>query len=385
MNKTLTIILLALSSLVLAACQKDNIEEDELALLEGINLTNQEYIKWLGRVNYDTEEETQYFYHTASGFSVSFLGTSLEITIHATNASNPSLRPYFSVLINEQSVDQGSVFSLTQETTTLTIAQDLEYGVHTITFLKRSEARDSLTSISRIKTDGIFLPPQASFDMNILILGGSGISGNGVFGGPNIPRTTLNSSSLHAFGYKVADEMNASVQFVASSGWGLKWGYNPTNDNGKVNIRTAFDKIGINDQQELVDIDFDYQSFIPDIIIINLGGNDYNAFIGTLSGEAKTIAEGEFQDAVIEFVTTLNTLYPNAYIYWTHTNSINGILAATVLSDLDPLRTFVEAVVIESPGSNNNLLGSGNHANEVTHKRNANILIEKINERFSLE
>ncbi len=94
-------------------------------------------------------------------------------------------------------------------------------------------------------------------------------------------------------------------------------------------------------------------------------------------------AEEAFQAAVVELVTHLHTLYPSTYIYWTHTGSINGRLASMVLSDLDPLRQFVEVVEIYSPGSNNDPIGSGNHASEITHQRNANILITKINKRLN--
>ena len=361
---------------------KDNNQPDLMNRLSNETLIDTDYIHWIGRTHYNSDEQKQYFYHTAGGFEVTFEGTYLKVIIHATNTDSENLRPYFSVLLNNQTPQEGQVISLTEETSEIVLIDHLPEGVHTIKFLKRSEARDSITAISVIETDGQFHTQNSTAQYNILFLGGSGMSGNGVFGQQGVSRTTENSSSLHAFAYKIAEELDANYQFVASSGWGLKWGYNPTNNDGQINIRSAFDKVGIDDQQNLIDIDFDHLSFIPDFIVINLGGNDFSAHVLNLTGEERSDAEKEFQDAVLEIIVYLNALYPSAVIYWTHTGSINGNLAATVISDLDPLRIYVEAVVIYSPGDNNDPIGSGNHAREITHERNAQLLITKINERI---
>ncbi len=382
MKKISIVSIMMLSLLFVFGCDTQTTPSEKAMTKLSARDLKDDYVLWHGRTHYNTETEHMYFYHTASGFTVTFEGTALTIDIHATNTENLALRPCFSVLINDQMVDEGYVIALESPSSTITLIDDLDYGIHTVQLIKRSEARDSMTSITRIETDGTFLPTYNTFDMNILVLGASGVSGNGVFGSLGTPRTTENSSSLHAFPYKTASALNADIAYVASSGWGLKWGFNPTNENGTVNIRSAFEKVGIDDNQMLVDINYDFHDFIPDFIIINLGGNDYNAHISTLSGEARLSAEQSFQEAVIECVTTLNALYPNAVIFWTHTSSNNGLLASTVLSDLDPTRTFVETITIHSPGAFGDPVGSGNHASQITHQRNAALIIERIQARL---
>lgn len=372
--------------IILSSCLKsveeDNDQDSLLMHLSGEALIDDNLIHWHGRQHHDEVNNRVYFYHTASGFTVTFQGTELKAKFYATNTNNPNRRPYFTIMLDGKEAEKGDLIYFENETEDIYLAKDLSDTTHTLTFLKRSEAQDALTSLISLSTDGYFKSPNTYYDMNLLFLGGSGISGNGVFGSPFESRNTENSSSLHAFGYKTAEQLNADFQFVAGSGWGLKWGFNETNQNGLINIRTAFDKIGIDDTKNLIPIDYNHQSFIPDVIVINLGGNDYNAHIKHLSNEAQKEAEEIFQAAVIELLNHLNTLYPNAYIYWTHTGSINGGLASVVMSDLDPLRTFVEPLIIYSPGSFGDSKGANNHAGETTHERNAALLVTAIKQQF---
>jgi hypothetical protein len=347
-------------------------------MLASNRLTDPDLIRWLGRTHFVSNEDKQYFYHTGTGFSIRFYGTSLTIEIHATNTDSSSKRPYFIVSLDDEIAPEGKVVYLTEATTSLTLVEGLEVGEHVITFLKRSEPIDSTTAISSIETDGYFLSPPPASLINVLILGGSGISGHGNLGIPNTARTTANSDSTQAFGYLTARALQAEFQFVAASGWGLKWGHNPSNRNGTVNIRTAFNTIGIQTNEELVDIPFDTQSFIPTYIIVNLGGNDFDAHIANLEGAAIGLAKAEFRAAVAEFVTTLHALYPQAIILWTHTGSQNGVEADAAIGDVDPRHTYVHVVVIPKVGSDGDLEGAAGHASVKTHQRTAIELVEFI-------
>lgn len=380
---TLAILLSALYACSPSGEGDDDPSTDPGDTLEQETLTDESKVHWHGRTHYDGEDESVYFYHTASGFTVTFEGTQLKAVLQSSNTTDPDTFPYFSVMVDGEAVDEGRVMHLDASSEERMLVEGLDEGVHTVTFLKRSEAQDALTALESLTTDGAFKTPDTDHDLNMLFLGGSGIAGNGVFGSPGEARTTENSSSLHAFAYKAARKLNSDFEFVAGSGWGLKWGFNETNDDGEVNIRTAFDVVGIDDTEALVPIDYDHEAFIPDFIVVNLGGNDYNAHIRDLSGAALADAEETFQDAVIEMINHLHTLYPDAHIYWTHTGSINGGLASVVISDLDPLRSFVEPFEIYSAGSFDDPKGSGNHAGEETHERNADLIAEEIEAHLS--
>lgn len=372
----------------LVACTNQNendIDNQSKTTLRQESLTDTSFIHWHGRIHYDDDEEAVFFYHTASGFTITFNGTQLKATLLTSSILDQENPPYLCVMIDDESPNECTSIILDELNDEYILADGLESGLHTVTLLKKSESQDALTSLKSLETDGVFVLPSVDFESNILFIGGSGISGNGVFGSIYENRTTENSSSIHAFGYKVADHLNADFQYVAGSGWGLKWGFNETNNDGEVNIRTAFDVVGINQFEELIQIEYNPNLFIPDFIVINIGGNDYNSHIRYFTGKAYTDAEEIFRNSVIEMINHLHTLYPNAYIIWTHTGSLNGAIASGAISDLDPLGRYIESLEIYSSGSFNDPKGSGNHASEITHARNAEIIIEAIEEKISSE
>jgi len=366
------------SSTTSAVASTDESTASSVSALSETLLTDSQYVRWIGRTYYDAERKQMFFYHTGTGFTVTFVGTELSIELLATNSGSNYLRPYFLVSVDEEVAPEGSVITTYEPDTTLTLVQGLEYGVHQVTFLKRSEPIDSETAIKSIVTDGHLLPPSSAPDYKVLIIGGSGISGHGDIGQQGQARTTANSDSLQAFGYLVARSMNADFQFVSASGWGLKWGYNPTNDHGTVNIRTAFDTVGIDDNEELIDIPYDPLLFVPDVVVVNIGGNDFSAYISKLSGTDLIEAKALFRGAVTEFVSYLHELYPDALVIWTHTGSQNGTEAQAAIGDLDPKHYYTVVLEIKQVGEDGDPIGADNHASVVTHARNAQIVLDAI-------
>lgn len=356
-------------------------DEDHVRVLDAMALTDENYVRWLGRTHYDEIEETMQFYHVTSGFEVRFFGTELTVTLHTSNTDDAARKPYFVVTLGEQSPRDGITITPTQDLSTITLVTGLDEGYHTVRFLKRSESVDAMSAVSSISTDGYFVAPEPQHATNLLLIGGSGISGRGVLGAQHQAATTSNSNPFYAFGYLLGEALEANVQFVAARGWGLKWGYNPTNQDGLVNIRAAFDVVGIDDQHALVEVPYDFGNFVPDYIVINLGGNDFAAHINALSPTEASQAQQLFQQAVIEFVNHLHDIYPNATIFWTHTGAAPGQLASAVLSDLDPRRDFVEAVTLLGVGADGDPIGAANHATYPTHLRNATILYDIIQSR----
>jgi len=337
-------------------------------------------VRWIGRTYYDHSTNYMNFYNTGTGFAIRFVGTELKINISCTNSDSSYRRPYFTVSVDDETAPNGSIVSLHDPVSEVTLVSGLEYGPHTLTFMKRSEPIDSETAINQITTDGYFTSPTEASSFKVLIVGGSGISGHGNLGSQGQTRTTANSDGMQAFGFLAAASFNADTQFISASGWGLKWGYNDSNRNGTINIRTAFDKVGIGDDEELIDINYDPQLFIPDFIIVNIGGNDFTSYVLNQTGAELTQAKAEFRDAVTEFVSTMHQLYPNTMILWTHTGSQNGAEAETAIGDLDSKHNYTRIVIIRQVGEGDDPIGADNHASLVTHQKNAEILIQVMND-----
>jgi lipoprotein len=342
---------------------------EKINLLEKENLQS-DYVHWIGRTLYDEEKERVNFYYTATGFEIEFVGTSLSATIFAENYNVQDRRPYFSAFIDDQDLGEELVFTVEKANEKVQLAKDLEYGKHKVKLLKRSEPYDGLTSIQQIKTDGYFDKYNInSSKLKFQILGASGISGHGALGQKGEKRTTKNSSSLHAFGYLTARMFDAETQFVSNSGMGLVWGHQPTN------LQKAYEYVGLDKNCNVIEEKWNHQNFVPDAVIVNIGGNDWTSHISNLKDQSA--AKKEFRTAVLNTLTNIHSLYPNTFIYWVHTGSNNGTEASTVINDYSK-RKQVKVVVMPKVGEDGDPEGANGHNSVITHIKAADIIAEAI-------
>ena len=345
--------------------------EESIKVLEKSEL-NSSYIEWYGRHAYQNERE--YFYHTATGFRLEFYGRVIDIELRLEDKNHDI---YYSYAKDGEDLLTSGIYVQSEFESTLRIEFDT-YDHHVVELVKRSEPEDGLTSLHRISTNGYLKEVTIPEDQpHFLLIGASGISGHGALGSPGQPRTTENSSSLHSFGYLTAAHFEGSYEFVSNSGWGLAFGYNDV--SGEDNIVKAYDYIGIDPNQQIIDITYDHAKQ-PDFIIINIGGNDYTAVINKLSGFAKTEKILEFKAAVADFIFKLREDAPEAHILWTMTEgSQNGTAANEVINQLSALdKAFVHMVIIKQVGDDGDLAGANNHASFITHQKSTQLLIDVI-------
>ena len=345
--------------------------EESIKVLEKSEL-NSSYIEWYGRHAYQNERE--YFYHTATGFRLEFYGRVIDIELRLEDKNHDI---YYSYAKDGEDLLTSGIYVQSEFESTLRIEFDT-YDHHVVELVKRSEPEDGLTSLHRISTNGYLKEVTIPEDQpHFLLIGASGISGHGALGSPGQARTTENSSSLHAFGYLTAAHFEGSYEFVSNSGWGLAFGYNDV--SGEDNIVKAYDYIGIDPDQQIIDITYDHAKQ-PDFIIINIGGNDYTSVINKLSGFAKTEKILEFKAAVADFIFKLREDAPEAHILWTMTEgSQNGTAANEVINQLSALdKAFVHMVIIKQVGDDGDLAGANNHASFITHQKSAQLLIDVI-------
>ncbi|MDR0832205.1 MAG: hypothetical protein LBM99_04855 [Bacillales bacterium] len=177
----------------------------------------------------------------------------------------------------------------------------------------------------------------------------------------------------------------AEVQFVAQSGWGVKWGYN--NKSGNVNIRKALDFIGIDQNNNIIDIPFDIEQYQANFIIVNMGGNDYSSYVNTLSGNAKTEAINLFKESVAETCSYLLNKLPQAKIIWTYTSGAsNGAAAVSAFSTLPiNLQTRIFPTIIKQVGEDGDPEGADSHCSYVSHLKSAQNIADKIKEKTGIE
>ncbi|MCF7926995.1 MAG: hypothetical protein K9L74_05420 [Candidatus Izimaplasma sp.] len=376
---TSKLISLFLILFILVGCQTTPEEAPKTTTinhLEKETLTS-DLITWYGR--HHIKQDKAYFYYPGTGFKVSFIGNIVTIKLSLDQKHS---NIYFSLAKDNEPLLDGATIVLSESEQTIDITFDT-FGEHTIELVKRSEGQDGNTSLISLTTDGKFIANETTSAPHFLLIGASGLSGNGALGLPKAPRTTKNSSCLHSFGYLTAKQFNGDFEFVSNSGWGLAFGYN--DKTGINNIQKAYNHMGINAHEEIVDSLYT-ASIKPDIIIVNIGGNDYSAVINNLSGFEREKKIAEFKRAVAEFIVQLREDAPEAHIFWTMTDgSQNGRAAESVINLLSEKdKPFVHLVVINSVGQDGPE-GANNHASYETHQSSAAILVEAIKQYTDLE
>ncbi len=339
-------------------------------------------VKWQGRYEYRTYKDYPMvmMYHTATGFTVDFYGTELKATFFHQATATGGSNIYYQVAVDDETLpttNKARVVCLRDDQlmATVTLVSGLTKGKHTLTCLKMSEPADALTGIVDISTDGGIYPRDLQADnqnlkfMFVCASGGSGFGSLVCTPTNSVSRTRANSSSLHAFNYLTARMFNADVQFVAQAGWGLHY---PT----KKSIAQVFDHVGIlgyntNDgyRNSVAGAQttglWDHTQWVPDVIILNIGGND------TPSSEFNVT---NYKQTVVEFVQKLHALYPNAKMLWTHTNSKAGTYAMQALSGAGiTSQGYIKAAIIPKVGSDGTY-GASNHNSFKTHIATADIL-----------
>ena len=385
----MSVVLFLFSVCVLSACKKDRFAEvippNEIS---GQKLTGAN-VKWLGRTEYDAESKSVRCYYTATGFEVRFIGTKLDVTFEATNTDSEKNRPYFAADIDGSGAEGFyKKYALTQSKQTVTVIDGLdENKVHTVTVYKVSEPENAVTSVNKIVTDGTFIKPHKSTALKFQILGGSGISGHGCLGNPEDDWTTANSSSLSGFGFLAAQAFGAECQFVANSGMGLQWGY-----RGVDNLIDAYEAVGLVAEYnadgstkavKATGNKWDHSAWTPDVVIINIGGNDWNSHISIFdeNSEERKQAEDTFQNSVKNLLNRIHSLYPSAYVVWTCNSKTSGN-GALAQSAIDELAYRAQITVTEIDNTKD---GADNHASSATQAANAATVANAISHAFGLE
>ena len=357
-----------------------------VSIIEGSTLDDKDnpLIKWEGRyqlrIGNRVEKSQVYLYHTATGFDIDFEGTYLEVTFHHTQENDI----YFDFAIDDESLpninNRRFFLPKTETETTIVLASDLSFGHHKIRCLKMSEARDAYTSISKFRTDGNFYYRKGidNNKLKFMCLNASSGSGYGVLsyseGSSKYSRTTKNSSSLHSYMFMTARRFDADIHYVAQAGWGIRF---PSTQA----IPNVFDYTGVtpsnNVNGALTTGVWDHSSYVPDVIMMHLGGNDIDRSDFNLT---------DYKEAVVSFVEKLHYLYPLAKVLWLHTNTDSGGYGFTALEECGAVsKGYAKEVIFPKVGKGEtglNTYGASSHHSFKSHLDASKIITNFISETY---
>lgn len=341
-----------------------------------------QHIKRLGRTL--LQDDILWLALSGSGIEFNFEGRYLEIRLQGDdNTSADADHARIAVYINEERILDEMIRS---PQSCYTILDEQVPRNCMIRILKISEAPMSITGIRElIIDDAASVCPAPDKPHRIEFIGDSITCGYGT-DDDDLSHTFSTSTEdvTKAYAYRSAQMLDADYSMVSYSGYGIYSGYvdesvNTRNTSELVPpyyTRVGFSR-GTYKGNAITMTDWDFRSFVPDIIVLNLGTND-NSYCRSIPER-----EAEFMKCYQTFVTLVREKNPNAYILCTYglmncelTSSIEEALNRYRRSSGDecisflplPTQTDDDGYVVDF------------HPSLGTHRRAADIVTAKIRE-----
>ena len=324
---------------------------------------NDEDFKMVGRYHLNTGFSAYAFSNSGAGISFAFKGTSLEVKL-ASSAYNESNYTYAAVYID----DREPIAIKVTKSGWYTVAEDLEPEMlHNVRILKRSESNCGILVIETIKiSEGgeLYTAKPYPTDRKIQVLGDSITCGYGnLYNGGTYSCYTDVEDGTYTYATILGERYGAELDTVCISGIGLG-----TPDNEPWPILPAYKQ-----QDNASYSDFDFTSFVPDVIIVALGTND----------DAQGATHDEVKTAGTELIEFIRSKYPDAHIIWSY-----GIMSRGSMNAIDELIKSQQAkgdtklhFLPTQADEANEGIGLYGHPNKKTHERMANeigALIEQL-------
>lgn len=256
--------------------------------------------------------------------------------------------------------------------------------------------------IHAVKTDGETKPvPDRPY--KIEFIGDSITSGEGVFGARQeedwIP---IWFGAVNNYAMLTANALNADYRVISESGWGVLTGWD---NNPKNNIPEYYEKIcGIltGEKNEALGAlrENDFDSWQPDIIVVNLGTNDAGAFNSPEWRDAATgkthkqrlNEDGSYntedlkalEAAAVHFLSKLRKHNKKAHIIWAY--GMLGIpMMPSIYRAVDSYRNTTgdkKVSVFQLPDTTDETVGSRSHPGALSHEKAAKELTGYIKQFF---
>jgi len=246
-------------------------------------------------------------------------------------------------------VDNGTPTTVTTTSaTTLLLASGLTDGSHDLVIWRNTEASIGVTEfmgLSGFGTGGGLSSPAAAPNRRLEVVGDSLSVGAGVEGDAACPNgINAYTNNYLAYGSVAARAVGADVSTIAWSGIGVYRNYDgSTTDTMPVRYPYAIP----ND-----DTPWNFSLYQPDVVVINLGTNDFG------QGDPGT----PYEDAYVAFVQTIRSKYANAYFILI--DMYGGIRLTRVNDVVAALKSGGETKVeVVSVSSAQNNLGCNQHPN----------------------
>ncbi len=363
--------------------------------MDRIPLTDNDRIRVLGRTSPRRDPLTLFW--TGAGIEMRATGRELYVDLIVDFENH---EPWIEIEI-DGALNQRRMLDRGKQTVCLFRGMD-PGPVRHVRLIKSTQApsqdEKSLLQIEAVVTDGELLPIEPP-RCRIEVIGDSLTSGEGLNGA--VCENSWNSSVFGVTGSYhdlLAKALGAETHIISQSGFGVycSWCGIPAESIPRYYEQVCGPLTGPRNA-ELGALDrWDFASWQPDVIIVNLGTNDAGSFAqaGKEFPERnwrcpmRVEADGRMNEddrrlvlnAAIDFLTMLRRDNPHSYIVWGY-GLIPGIMEATLREAVDTYASRSgdqRAELFMLPAAREGEMGSRNHPGPIAHKRAAEALTERV-------
>lgn len=318
------------------------------------------------------------FNYRGKGFNITFVGGS------ATEvADNDANLARIRIYINEKVYKD---FLLDEKLKTVSIDDSLlGTGDNAIRIIKLSECAMSLIGIKPLDiADGESITPASDKKYKIEFIGDSITCGYGVDDpDPLHDFKTGTEDVTKAFAYKTAKALDVDYSMFSISGYGIISGYtdDPKIRHDEQLIPTFYESMGLSyDALDGIaksqDITWDFNRYVPDVVVLNLGTNDDSYC------QEDTERQAKFASLYVAFLKTIRKHNQKAYIVCAF-GLMGDRLYPTICGAVDTYRsetgdTRITTVHLPEQDAENVGYGANYHPLESEHTKAADTLIPVI-------
>ncbi|CAG9951546.1 unnamed protein product [Clonostachys rosea f. rosea IK726] len=324
-------------------------------------LTTCQAVRFLGRVDPEKRELTW----PGTGVLFTFTGTSASVAFTSVSGDNSV----------EVVVDDGIPTIIDNVSGTSIDTPTLEQGQHTVNIRKRSEAGFGTLTVGEVAVTGGKLGCATVPGKRIQIIGDSITVGYGLDGTFPCTNTAALENAPKTYGALTAKNISAEYDIIAWSGIGLTRNYMGSDDYP--NMSQRWTRYGAHDADNSYTFP---ESDTPDIVVINLGTNDFSYL-----GVRDPLNVETFTEAMVEFVQVVQGHYPKAELFltsspmlgdsWPEGDLQHTTHANAVKSVVDKIGNKVHFVEFPSQGS---VVACDYHPVAEEHEKMAVILTSAI-------
>ncbi len=209
----------------------------------------------------------------------------VKITLTIKKISSYEAGSYFTVYVD--GVRQEERFLAKEGTTELTIATGLAEGDHTFGIYKQAHNVHCLVNYDKLTVEGKLNEKPADRDLYIEFIGDSITAGYGTYSAEGTTQQYFPySDGTQSYAFFTAEKLNADYSLLARCSWGIL-----AVKEGE-NLPDVYKYICYNRNKDLYNFETARK---PDVIVVNLGTNDYS----------KGMVNNAFKEKTVEFIADL--------------------------------------------------------------------------------